>query len=318
MEGRYQNLKDPPPKFLPLARAGRASAYYLTEEASSVALDSGRTLVAGQAEPGGMAVTPDSRPAPSPNDERWRSMLLNPNPHRGKRRFFGRLPTSPRCKFCAAPFAGPGRLIASAMGMTRWPHNPKYCRRCFAMLQSNRGGAEIECSLLFADVRGSTTLAEQMSPKAFNRLMGRFYDVSLSVLVEHDAYVDKFVGDEVIAVFVPAMTGEAHAARAVDAARSLLRATFDAGGSAWIPVGIGVNTGIAYVGSVGDGPDTELTAMGDAVNVTARLSSAAAAGEILIARSAAQAAGLATDGLPLRSIALKGKSEPTEVVSLIA
>lgn len=181
------------------------------------------------------------------------------------------------------------------------------------MLQANHGGAEIECSLLFADVRGSTSLAEKMRPKEFNRLMGRFYDAALAVLVEHDAYVDKFVGDEVIGVFVPAMATEAHARRALDAARALLRQTgHDDAGGPWIPVGVGVNAGMAYVGSVGEGPDTELTAMGDAVNTAARLSAAAAGGEILVTAAAAAAAGL-PDEHERRSLELKGKSEPTQV-----
>jgi adenylate cyclase len=182
-------------------------------------------------------------------------------------------------------------------------------------LRDNHGGAEIECSFLFADVRGSTPLAEQMRPKEFTRLMGRFYDTASSVLVEHDAYVDKFVGDEIIGLYVPALTGDSHAERAISSARALLEATghADAGGS-WVPVGVGVNTGTAYVGSVGEGEDRELTAMGDAVNTTARLASAAAEGEILITLAAASNAGLTGGLLGRRSLALKGKSAPTEVL----
>jgi adenylate cyclase len=203
------------------------------------------------------------------------------------------------------------------VGAGPWPHNPKYCRRCFATLQANHGGAEIECSLLFADVRGSTPLAEQMGPRAFNRLMGRFYDAATDVLVDHDAYVDRFVGDEVVALFVPAMAGEAHARRAIDAAQALLRRTgYAETGGPWIPIGAGVNTGIAYVGSVGEGPNTELTAMGDVVNVTARLASAAGKGEILVTVAAAEHGGVAALGVEHRSLELKGKSAPTDVLVL--
>jgi adenylate cyclase len=218
---------------------------------------------------------------------------------------------------CAAPFAGPGSVVMRLMGRGRWPKNPKYCAGCFAMLRANHGGAEVECSLLFADIRGSTPLAEQMAPREFTRLMGRFYDASSEVLVNHDAFVDKFVGDEIIGIFVPAMAGDGHARRAIDAAQALLRRTGhgDAGGP-WVPVGVGVNTGNAYVGSVGLGSDTELTAMGDAVNITARLSSAAGAGEVLVTVAAAASAELAPEGLERRSLHLKGKSEATEVVVL--
>jgi adenylate cyclase len=250
-------------------------------------------------------------------DERWRKMLVSPSPWRRIRRIHSRIPSAPRCKLCAAPFGAPGGLFMPLLGHARWAKNPKYCAGCFRMLRRNHGGAEIECSLLFADVRGSTTLAEGMRPREFTQLMGRFYDVATEVLVNRDAYVDKFVGDEVIGIFVPAMATESHAARAVDAARALLTETGHGEVSGpWVPVGIGVNTGEAYVGSVGEGHDTELTAMGDVVNTTARLSSVAAAGEILVPIAAATKAGLATAGLERRSLELKGKREPTEVVAV--
>ena len=83
-----------------------------------------------------------------------------------------------------------------------------------------------------------------------------------------------------------------------------------------MPVGVGVNTDVAFVGSVGQGLDAELTAMGDAVNTTARLSSRAAAGEVLIPVDAAAKAHLSTDGLERRSLELKGKARPTDVLVL--
>ncbi len=244
-------------------------------------------------------------------------MLTSPAPFRNARRLRSRIPSSPRCKLCAAPFGGPGGLVMPLLGHARWPKNPKYCVGCFKTLTDNHGGAEIECSLLFADVRGSTALAEQMSPREFNRLMGRFFDVASGVVIEHDAFVDKFVGDEIIGIFVPSMAGETHGGRAIDAARALLRETghTDARGP-WLPVGAGVNTGVAYVGSVGEGNDTELTAMGDVVNTTARLASAAGAGEILVTASAAANAQLADDTAERRSLPLKGKSAPTDVLVL--
>jgi adenylate cyclase len=249
-----------------------------------------------------------------PSDEKWRRMLVDQAPFLGRRRWHARMPSSPRCKLCAAPFSGPGGLVMRFAGHARWAKNPKYCTGCFSMLSSNHGGAEIECSLLFADVRGSTTLAESTSPREFNRLMGRFYDTATEVLVDHDGIVDKFVGDEVIGIFVPAMASSQHAARAIDAARALLTATgFGTPSGPWVPIGIGVNTGVAYVGSIGDGSDTEMTAMGDIVNVTARLSSVAAAGEVLVTTAAATAAGLSED-LPRRSLQLKGKAQATDVV----
>jgi adenylate cyclase len=257
------------------------------------------------------------RPAPAAEaDERWRMMLTSPAPYKRRRRIHARLPSAPRCKLCASPFGGIGGAWMTRRGHRRWPQNPKYCEGCFAMLRANHGGAEIECTLLFADVRGSTGLAEKLPPRDFNRLMGRFYDAGAKVLVEHDAWVDKFVGDEIIGIFVPALATEDHARRGVDAALALLRATgYGSAAGPWVPVGVGVNTGIAYVGSIGEENDTELTAMGDMVNVTARLSSVAGAGEILVTAASAAAAGLDA-ALERRVLDLKGKTERVEVVVL--
>ena len=82
-------------------------------------------------------------------------------------------------------------------------------------------GAEVELSMLFADIRGSSKLARQLSSLEFTQLMDRFYRASSEVLVEHDAIIEKFVGDEVVGLFLPFLAGPDHAARAVEAARAL-------------------------------------------------------------------------------------------------
>ncbi len=219
------------------------------------------------------------------------------------------------------------------IGKAPWPKNPKYCSACFIQLAKYRDGAEIPCSLLFADVRGSTALAETMAPAAFRALMNRFFDVATEAVNDRDGVVDKYVGDEIIGIFIPAMSGEGHAADAIAAAQTLVArapdvllddgtagagATTPAGAAtpAGLTVGAGVNTGIAYVGAVGSGDNVELTAMGDPVNVTARLAAAAGPGEILVTAAAAEAAMLPADGLERRTLELKGKTGTTDVVVL--
>lgn len=229
-----------------------------------------------------------------------------------------RVPSQPRCQLCASPFHGPAGRLMRLIGKAPWPKNPKYCSACFKQLVEHRAGAEIPCSLLFADVRGSTTMAESMRPAEFRTLMDRFFETASKVLVDHDAIVDKFVGDEVIGIFIPALTGELHAERAIAAGRALLSATGHDTGQPWLPVGAGVNTGVAFVGTVGQGEQVELTAMGDPVNVAARLASAAGTGELLVTTAAAESAHLPDVGLEHRVLALKGKIEPTEVLVLLA
>ena len=227
-----------------------------------------------------------------------------------------RIPTDPRCRLCAAPFAGVGAPVMRLIGKQPSNANPHMCNACFANLQRHRGGAEIDASLLFADIRGSTTLAESMSPGAFRDLLDRFYTTAIKVVFDHDGAIDKFVGDELVAMFFPLLSGERHAERAVEAAQALLRATGHADPAGpWLPVGAGVNSGRVWFGAVGDGDHIELTALGDRVNVTARLASAAQAGEVLVTTEAASAAGL-DPTLERRSLELKGKTEATEVVTL--
>jgi adenylate cyclase len=248
-----------------------------------------------------------------PEEELSRSILMGTNrAMRFGRHIFHALPTTgARCKLCASPLHGPMGSVMTVIGKGPWPKNPKYCSMCFRDMIKHRSGAEIPCSLLFADVRGSTELAEQLSPRDFRGLMDRFFAVATDVLVDQDAIVDKFVGDEVIGLFVPVLTGELHASRAIAAGRTLLGRT-----AGWLPVGVGVNTGIAFVGAVGPDDTAEFTAMGDPVNVAARLASAAGAGELLVTDAAVAAAQLDTAGLEHRSLELKGKSGTTQVVVL--
>jgi adenylate cyclase len=197
-----------------------------------------------------------------------------------------------------------------------WEKNPRYCRGCYQDIDAHHGGAEVELSMLFADVRGSTGLAERMTPRDFAALLNRFYEVASRVLVEREAIVDKFVGDEVVGLFVPGMSGLDHAKKAVEAAVALIEETGrGSSNGAWIPVGVGVHTGVAFVGSVGDRGVTDFTALGDAVNTTARLASAADHGEILVTTAAVDAAGLAGD-LERRRLDVRGRTEPVDVVVL--
>jgi adenylate cyclase len=204
------------------------------------------------------------------------------------------------------------------IGKGPWDKNPKYCRSCFAFLTDHRGGAEVECSVVFADVRGSTAMAESMRPSAVHALMDRFFTVAAQVLVDHDAIVDRFVGDQAIGIFVPALTQERHAERAIEAARALLTATGHRDRAPWIPIGAGVHTGVAFVGCVGSDSHIDLTALGDMVNTAARLASTAATGEVLATLDAARKANLDATGLEHRDLALRGKDAPTSVIVLPA
>jgi adenylate cyclase len=196
--------------------------------------------------------------------------------------------------------------------------NTRMCNICEEFAREYLGGAEIELSLLFGDVRGSTTLAEGMSPTEFGRLIDRFYKVSSKIMVDTDALIDKIIGDQVSGMYIPGFAGRQHALGAVAAAQHLLKDTGHYGsGEPWIPVGIGVHTGVSFVGSVGSRDGTiDITVLGDVPNTAARLSSTARAGEILISERAFRAAGFQVGSLEKRVVELKGKREGVTVYSL--
>jgi adenylate cyclase len=256
-------------------------------------------------------------PPTRPEDAFWRDYLTRGHPaERAARKFLIRLPAEPRCSVCAAPFGGIGAPMMRLIGKRQSDKSPKMCNSCFTFLSEHHGGAEIEVTMLFADIRGSTTLAEGMSTAEYHAVLNRFYGVASKVVFDHDGSVDKFVGDELVAFFHLLVTGERHARAGVEAARALLVATgHDDPAGPWVPVGAGVHTGLVWMGAIGEGTHIELTAVGDAVNITARLASSAAAGEILVTSDAAAAADL-DPSLERRNLDLKGKQVSTEVVSL--
>jgi adenylate cyclase len=182
-------------------------------------------------------------------------------------------------------------------------------------MRREEAGAEAELSMLFADVRGSTTLAETTTPSEFKALIQQFYGAASGVLIQHNAMVNRLMGDQVIGLFVPRFAGSNHARVAVSAAMGILRVTgHGVRESPWIPVGIGIHTGLAYVGAVGtkDGVN-EIAVLGSAPNLAARLSSQAADGEILISEAAAVSAEFADEAAERRELELKGISPPVAV-----
>jgi adenylate cyclase len=248
----------------------------------------------------------------------WRTYLTTGKfeKERRQRHFFRLLPGSPRCKSCYAPFEGIGSLIVKlAYGKKPSNLNPRLCNACEQFASEHQGGTEIELSLLFADVRGSTNLAEGMSSLEYSKLINRFYSAATQVMVESDALIDKIIGDQVAAMYVPGFAGSNHAGRAIEAAREVLQVTGHVRAEEpWIPIGIGVHTGTAFVGSVRSQEGvSDITVLGDAANTTARLASSALTGEILVSEAACSASKMDLGQNERRTLQLKGKSQPMSV-----
>ncbi len=228
------------------------------------------------------------------------------------------LPKDPRCKVCYYPFKGVGGAIVRALlGVAPSKMNPQICNVCERTARTYPGGTEIEVTVLFADVRGSTSLAEHMSPAEFSQLIDRFYQTTTRVLFNKNALVEKLIGDEVTGFFVPGFAGEDYARVAIEAGEEILRATGHGTSTGpWLPVGVGIHHGIAFVGAVtSEGGAPDITVLGDTANVAARLTAQAAAGEVLISEAARLAAGLDRGEMELRKMNLKGRTDSMEVWS---
>jgi adenylate cyclase len=229
------------------------------------------------------------------------------------------LPSNPRCKLCLAPFAGIGGRIVGIGGFGPSRKNPNYCNACFE--KGPDGVEELSIGVLFADIRGYTTMSETAPPEEVRALLARFYDATTNALIEHDAVIDKLFGDEVMALFMPFMIQEEEVVpRMTAAAEALLRAVgFGSREGAWVQLGVGVDFGVAAVGNVGAGEIKDFTAIGDVVNTASRLQGAANAGEIVMSSRVFEASNGRYRDARRVSLELKGKREPEDayVVSLV-
>lgn len=248
--------------------------------------------------------------------EKWREVLNKG--HLGQnwlRRVMRTLPSAPRCKVCNNPFGGVGGRVCGMLGMSRSRKNPNICALCCENMP--RGGAEVEAVIMFADVRNSTEIAEKLGPTRYSEALNRFYAKATDVLIRHDAIIDKLIGDEVMAFFVPGHAGPDFKRRAVEAARVLMRqAGQDESDGAHLPVGTGMECGIAFAGNIGGEEVVDFTIVGDPVNVAARIQAGARPGELLVGDNLFQAVRDNYPGSEARMLEVKGKSASIRVFSL--
>ncbi len=217
------------------------------------------------------------------------------------------LPSSPRCGICGAPFAGVGSRLVRPLGY--WPSrkNPNICATCVEALPP--GGMTTDAGVLFADLRGFTRISEESDPEELSTLLRRFYGCAEDVLFP-EALIDKLIGDEVMALYLPIYGQIDEAAPLmVRHARELLRKVgYGEAEKPFAEVGIGLDYGEAFVGNVGRRSLNDFTAIGDVVNVASRLQGEAAGGEIVVS-------GRLVEHLPdvpgeRVELSLKNKEEP--------
>lgn len=172
------------------------------------------------------------------------------------------------------------------------------------------GGVRQTVSVLQADVRGYTTLAEALEPEEVSRLLLQYHGTAAAALGHAQATIDRYIGDAIVAFWNAPLAQADHPRLALAGALAVRQATQAVGRD--LEYGIGVHTGEAIVGNIGADQHLHYTAIGDTVNVAARLQSAAPAGGIFCSAATLAAAGPGLHATPLGLLTVKGRKQPVE------
>ncbi len=186
-----------------------------------------------------------------------------------------------------------------------------------------KGGALSEVTLLFSDIRGFTSMSESRAPEEIVRMLNEYFELMVDVVFKYEGTLDKFVGDEVIALFgapVPMKNAEV---KAVQCALDMMRVlsewnrTRAAEGQHEITIGIGINTGLVVTGAIGSSRALQYTAIGDAVNVASRLCTAAQPGQVILSEATFRKVQGDVAAVPLPPIRVKGKADELRVYNAV-
>jgi adenylate cyclase len=216
---------------------------------------------------------------------------------------------SPQCSVCGTVLSGAASVIYRIFGIKRSPRNPNICTRCSTHVEEGR---MVEITVLFADLSSFTELTHELGAEKTHEVVDAYLRMATEVLVKHGAFIDKYVGDAVMALFNVPIRYEDHALRAVAAATELgavlknLGTTF----GLQLDASVGIATGFARVGRLGSDDSKDYTAIGDVVNLAARLQSKAGAGEVLISEESYRKHPQHFSEAEPEQIALKGFREP--------
>jgi PAS domain S-box-containing protein len=172
------------------------------------------------------------------------------------------------------------------------------------------GGQTQTVTVLHADVRGYTTLAEELTPEKVVSLLLRYHGAASKAIRAAGGCIDRFAGDAILALWNAPEPQEGHVRLALEGALALQAAAREAGTE--LGYGVGVHTGEAMVGNLGSSEYQNFTAIGDTVNVAARLQGHAKAGEVICSAAVLTAAGSAVRATPLGSLELKGRRSPID------
>lgn len=195
------------------------------------------------------------------------------------------------------------------------PVVPPELRARYEEAQKELRGDRREVVVLFADLQGFTALSERMDPEEVSLLVQRLLGELAEAVHRYEGYVDKYIGDAIMALFGAPIAHENDAERAVLAALDMLRALErrNEGADHKLSLRVGLNLGEVVAAHVGSGSRLQYTVMGDAVNVASRLEGAAEPDTILVSRSVHERVASRFDTEEMPPVTLKGKSEPLPV-----
>jgi adenylate cyclase len=185
------------------------------------------------------------------------------------------------------------------------------------------GGANCLVTVLFSDIRGFTSMSEQLSPEIVVQILNEYFGDMTPIVFDHHGLLDKFMGDGMMALFGVPYPSDDAASNAVSAAIAMQRGMaalnedLKAMGLSEVAIGIGINTGTVTVGYIGSRERTDYTAIGDAVNLGARLEKRAEPGQIIISRTTLDAVGNRFPVRPCDRIMVKGKQESVEIYEVL-
>lgn len=216
------------------------------------------------------------------------------------------------CVVCGTALEGPVGRLMQVFGIHRSSQNPNLCSRCGTHLEDGR---IVEMTVIFADLVGFTAMTSELGPERSYEIVDSFFQKANEILVNHDAYIDKYIGDAVMAIFNAPIQSVHHArkalAAAIDLVDSLPSLREQVGRD--IQVRVGVSAGFARVGRIGSHDRKDYTAIGDVVNLASRLVAMAHPGEIVIDSNVYGQVAEQFPDMPAEVLEIKGFQDPVRI-----
>lgn len=214
-------------------------------------------------------------------------------------------PLAPNCLVCGIPLVGLIAVFLRMRGIRRSSRNPNCCTQCGAHLEEGR---LVEMTVVFADLSSFTEMTGSLGATTTYSVVDEFLRMASTTLVSHGAFIDKYIGDAVMALFNVPIKRDDHAAAAVAASAKLQEVLPDVSARLGMPLhaSIGIASGFARVGRLGSDDIKDYTAIGDVVNQAARLQAQAGPAEILVSQDVYRQIDSAYPNVPAETLALKG------------